>query len=308
MPEHSATQHLVEDAQDAGQRLDNYLTRLLKGVPKTHIYKILRSGEVRVNGGRVKPGYRVAVNDRIRIPPIRTRQQAEVVAQQGLIERLLSGKLYEDDNFLLINKPAGIAVHGGSSISSGVVEQLRLGTGNARLELVHRLDRGTSGCLLLAKKSAALREAQAAFRERAVKKRYLSMVWGEWPRGLSTLQHRLERYQTGWGERRVRVSAKGQAARTDVRILEQVRHATLLSVSIHTGRTHQIRVHTAHQGHPIVGDDKYAADYPPASRMGLHAERLVVRLKGREIKAVAEPDAEWHALWTALDRKSFPES
>ena len=291
---------------EAGQRVDNFLLKVLKGVPKTHIYKILRSGEVRVDGRRVKPSDRLEEGDLVRIPPIRTRREADIRPQAGLIERLLKAVIFEDEDFLAVNKPVGIAVHGGSGVSSGVVEQLRLGLQLPRLELVHRLDRGTSGCLLLAKRRKSLQMAQAAFRQRAVKKRYLAQVWGHWPEELRVIQHRLERYTTQSGERRVRVSHQGQPARTDFEVVARSPHATQLKIALHTGRTHQIRVHAAHSGFPLVGDDKYAHHQPPAYRLALHAQRLVLQLPDRALRLEAPTGEAWSKLWSLLCQETLP--
>jgi 23S rRNA pseudouridine955/2504/2580 synthase len=247
----------IEDENDVGQRIDNFLMRRLKGVPKQKIYSILRKGEVRVNSGRVKQTYRLKAQDRVRIPPVATRAEAPVQLNDETEQLLEASILLEDKDFIAINKPYGFAVHGGSSITSGVVEMLRVIRGQPRIELAHRLDRDTSGCLLLCKKRGVLKEVQAAFRERTVKKKYTLIAQGRWPTKTRTIQDRLLRYETDWGERRVRVDAKGQVARTDFQILEAGEHATLLQAALHTGRTHQIRVHAQSQGHPILGDTKY---------------------------------------------------
>ena len=292
------TKRLVEitSADEVGQRIDNYLLGQLKGVPRQHIYKILRSGEVRVNSGRVKPTYRLAMADKVRIPPIKTRAEAPVRAQQGLIDRLLSAVLFEDDNYIALNKPPGIAVHGGSSLATGLIEQLRLAYNNPKLELVHRLDRATSGCLLLSKKNSALKAAQAEFRARRVQKIYLALVQGAWPTKVRTLQSRLERFQTSSGERRVRVSHAGQVARTDVEVLASTPAASRLRLRLHTGRTHQLRVHLSHQGHAIIGDDKYGAR---DERSGLCLHALKLELPGLEpvVKVSAPEPSEWQQVW-----------
>ena len=249
-----------------GQRIDNYLMRQLKGVPRQHIYKVIRSGEVRVNGGRIKARARLKVGDKVRIPPIRQRQAVPIEPQAGMQERLLAAVIFESNDLLVLDKPQGIAVHGGSSIRSGVVEQLRLATGNQKLELVHRLDRETSGCLLLAKKPSVLKALQEEFRSRRVKKIYQLIVAGDWPSGMRTVTAPLQRYETPWGERRVRIARDGQAARTDFEIVDRRSGHTWLQARLHTGRTHQIRVHVNHLGCPIVGDDKYFGPGRPAEQ------------------------------------------
>ncbi|HMN82181.1 MAG TPA: RluA family pseudouridine synthase [Burkholderiaceae bacterium] len=246
------------DEEASGQRLDNLLARLLKGVPKSHVYRLIRSGQVRINGARCAADDRLAAGDRVRVPPV--RQQAARPARVPPVEFPI---LYEDDHLLVIDKPAGVAVHGGSGVSSGVIEQLRAARPQARtLELVHRLDRETSGVLMIAKKRSALVDLQRRFRERQVDKRYRAIVVGRWPLRTRTLDDPLQRYLTGEGERRVAVQADGAPALTRVTGLAhvdvpQAGLCTLVECRIETGRTHQIRVHLAHAGFPIVGDEKY---------------------------------------------------
>lgn len=297
----------ITDQQDVGQRADNYLMRILKGVPRQHVYRILRRGEVRVNGGRIKASYRLQLHDRIRIPPVRTRQEMPVQYSERTARLLKEAVLFEDEDYMVINKPAGMAVHGGSSISSGVVEILREMTGNRRLELVHRLDRDTSGALALAKKRSALVAAQEQFRARTVKKIYQVFVAGVWPRATRVVQLKLQRYETSWGERRVRVDSHGQTARTDFSILDMAgTRATRLQATLHTGRTHQIRVHASASGHPILGDDKYtpAADKQDASstnlRLCLHACKLTIPLAHQVLKVSAPVPEDMEQAWLQL--------
>lgn len=286
----------VED-DSAGQRLDNFLFKHLKGVPKTHVYRIIRSGEVRINKGRAQAETRLALGDVLRLPPVRVSQQADAQAAAAVPAREFP-VLFEDDAMLAIDKPAGVAVHGGSGLSFGVIEQLRRARPSARfLELVHRLDRETSGILLVAKKRSALKALQDQFRERETGKTYLALVEGTWPVRRKVLDAPLARYllppKDGAveGERRVRVVPPGHPdamqAVTLVRVLgsfaigEQGEVHSLLAVTIKTGRTHQIRVHLASEGHPIAGDDKYGDHQQRRSlhkqglkRMFLHAWRL----------------------------------
>jgi 23S rRNA pseudouridine955/2504/2580 synthase len=294
----------IDDENDVGQRIDNFLMRRLKGVPKHKIYSILRKGEVRVNSGRVKQTYRLKATDRVRIPPVATRAEAPVQLNDETQQILEASILFEDMDVIAINKPHGFAVHGGSSITSGVVELLRVIRGQPRIELAHRLDRDTSGCLLLCKKRSVLKEVQAAFRERTVKKRYTLIAQGQWPNKTRSVQDRLLRYETEWGERRVRVDAKGQIARTDFQILEQVEQATLLQAALHTGRTHQIRVHAQSQGHPILGDTKYgrATGSTEVERLCLHASRLVVPLGGDRLDLSAPLEPTMASIWEELQR------
>jgi 23S rRNA pseudouridine955/2504/2580 synthase len=290
---------LLVDEEDAGQRLDNFLMRHLKGVPKTHVYRIIRSGEVRINKGRVSADRRVAAGDQVRLPPMRTseRAQTKALAMAGDAQDAQSPAparefpvLHEDDHVLAVDKPAGVAVHGGSGVSFGVIEQLRMARPEARfLELVHRLDRETSGILLVAKKRSALKHLQDQFRERETGKTYLALVAGKWPARSKVLDKSLRKYLLPDGERRVQVVPRehpdAMPSLTLVRVARQNAAYSLLEVTIRTGRTHQIRVHLASEGLPIIGDEKYgdfelnkslqrASNPIPLRRMFLHAWRL----------------------------------
>ena len=292
----AAAQIITVDDESAGQRLDNFLIRMLKGVPKTHIYRIIRSGEVRRNKGRVQADDRVESGDRLRIPPIRLSESKAGKGEPPAPAREFP-ILFEDDAFMAIGKPAGVAVHGGSGVSFGVIEQLRQARPQAdSLELVHRLDRETSGLLLIAKKKRALRALQDQFRDRETGKTYLTVVKGAWPSRLKVLDQALQKYLLPDGERRVKVVASdhpdGLRSLTLVRPIQRLaappgcetlcpEGLTLLEVTIKTGRTHQIRVHLANAGHPILGDDKYgdfelnrALTRSGLKRMFLHAWRL----------------------------------
>ena len=265
--------------EEATQRVDNYLLRHCKGVPKSHVYQILRSGQVRVNGRRVGPDYRLHCGDEVRIPPLRVAERAApAVAPSGRSFRVL----FEDEAIVAIDKPAGVAVHGGSGISFGIIEQLRQQRPESRfLELVHRLDLETSGVLLLAKKRAALTALHAMLRDGAVDKTYLALVRGRWPDPLRHIRLSLHKYVTSEGERRVHVSESGKAAHSLVRLRARWQNFSLVEVDLKTGRTHQIRVHLSHLGYPLCGDDKYG-DFAlnrelarvGLKRMFLHAARL----------------------------------
>jgi len=239
--------------EEAGQRIDNYLLRICKGVPKSHIYRVLRSGEVRVNKGRIDQTYRLAEGDIVRIPPIRVAEKStqNVPGAEFSI-------LFEDAHLLIIDKPAGVAVHGGSGISYGVIEQLRAARPDAKfLELVHRLDRETSGILLLAKKRSALTNLHEQIREGLLDKRYLVLVHGDWQNPRQHIKLPLFKYTTPEGERRVRVQSDGLASHTVFNLLRKFDDYALLEAELKTGRTHQIRVHLSSSGFAIAGDDKY---------------------------------------------------
>ncbi len=260
-----------------GQRIDNFLMRVCKGVPKSHVYRILRSGEVRVNRRRIGPDYRLCPGDHIRLPPLRTATPRPVPAPAREF-----APVFEDEALLVVNKPAGVAVHGGSGVSFGVIEQTRQARPAARfLELAHRLDRETSGLLILAKKRAALTRLHDMFRDGLIGKRYLALVRGRWRNALQHVRLPLQKYLTGDGERRVSVAAEGKAAHSIVRLVARWENFSLVEVELKTGRTHQIRVHLAHLGFPLAGDDKYG-DFAlnrtlrkaGLERMFLHAARL----------------------------------
>ncbi len=255
-----AVQHVTVGENGAGQRLDNYLIKTLKGVPKTHVYRIIRSGEVRVNRGRAGADTRLALGDELRLPPVRVAERLENKAAAAPPREFAI--VFEDDHLIAIDKPAGVAVHGGSGVSFGVIEQLRRARPEAPfLELVHRLDKETSGLLLIAKKRSALTRLQEQFRARETGKTYAALVIGRWPAGHKVIDVALHKYLDATGERRVRSVTEGEAAGRRSITLVQVARAfaacTLLDVTIKTGRTHQIRVHLADAGHAIVGDDKY---------------------------------------------------
>lgn len=284
MKSFNQVQFVTIDGDEAGQRIDNFLLARLKGVPKSMIYRIIRKGEVRVNKGRIKPEYKLNADDIIRIPPVRVAEKEDVAVSPKLdkVSALANCILYEDEHLMLINKPSGTAVHGGSGLSFGVIEGLRALRPEARfLELVHRLDRDTSGVLLIAKKRSALRALHEQLRLKQMQKDYLALVRGQWQSHTKVVQAPLLKNILQSGERVVKVSGEGKPSETRFKVEERFSFATLVKASPVTGRTHQIRVHTLHAGHPIAFDPRYGDrefDAQLAStklnRLFLHANSL----------------------------------
>ncbi len=264
------------DEESAGQRLDNFLRVQLKGVPKTLLYRVIRKGEVRVNKGRVKAEYKLIAGDQIRIPPVRTRdEKGPVPVGQKLTEQLAAAIIYEDDRLLVINKPFGLAVHGGSGISLGLIEALRQLRPESRfLELVHRLDRDTSGLVMVAKKRSMLRHLHQELQAKRIDKIYRTLVIGRWPNRKELVNAPLYKFSLPSGERMVRVTPDGKPSKTRYKVLERFAQATLLEAAPVSGRTHQIRVHCQHAGHPIAGDPKYCPEDDNAAMAGYGLRRL----------------------------------
>ena len=266
---------LEVDEESAAQRIDNFLLRHLKGVPKSHVYRVLRSGEVRVNSGRVKPDYRLRAGDRIRVPPVRIAEKPKAArpAEFPIV--------HEDAALLVVDKPAGVAVHGGSGVSFGVIESLRASRPEAKfLELAHRLDRDTSGLLMLAKKRSALVELHRMLRDGEVDKRYLAVARGSWEGRSREIREPLHKHVTASGERRVSVREGGMTAVTRIALIKKSEAYSFLEIQLMTGRTHQIRVHLTHAGHPLLGDEKYGnAELDKrerVKRLFLHAASLAL--------------------------------
>ena len=310
----SGVRYVEAGEADVGQRLDNFLLRQLKGVPRTLIYRLLRKGEVRVNSKRAKPDQRVKAGDRVRIPPVRQAESRPArPASEAVQEQVTQAILYEDKDLIVLNKPAGLAVHGGSGRSHGVIEALRAARPDAdELDLAHRLDRDTSGCLILSKRRAALRDLHAQLRDGQVEKRYLALLCGKWDLGKKRIELALDTKERRSGQRHVAVRAQGQMALSIFRPVEFFGStASLLEVEIGTGKTHQIRVHAAYAGHPVAGDDKYGDRDCNANlrtyglnRMFLHAASIgITRPGSREPLHVSAPlPPELRAVLDALLR------
>ena len=301
----------IEIACDyAGQRIDNFLLNTLKGVPKSRIYRILRKGEVRVNRARVRPDYRLQIGDQVRIPPLRESERTSPCVPKAVLERLAAAIIWEDNDVLVLNKPAGIAVHKGSGLDFGVIEALRsLRPQAAFLELAHRLDRETSGCLVLAKSMAALRAIHVALQAGQMNKRYLALVSGRWNHGTAEVSAGLRKNVLRGGERMVEVVADGKPAHSFFRAVSFFRQASLVEVTITTGRTHQIRVHAAHCGHPVAGDAKYGDSEfnrwlarQGLKRLFLHAHSIYLPLDGREVSVSAPLDESFEKALDLLER------
>lgn len=277
-------QWVTVDEDNEGQRVDNFLLAQLRGVPKSIIYRVVRKGEVRVNKGRVKPDTRLKAGDQVRIPPV-TRKEKPVQVEpgsrvQGVMEAAV---VFENDQMLVVNKPSGIAVHGGSGLSFGLIEVLRSARPATKfLELVHRLDRDTSGLVMVAKKRSALRYLQDELRQKRIRKHYHALVAGDWSDDVNRVDAPLLRYEMPNGERRVKVDESGKASLTLFRCLRRYEGYTLVEASPITGRTHQIRVHSAWAGHPIAGDDKYMDDVSLKAFRAIGGQRLMLHARALE--------------------------
>lgn len=276
---------IIIEPENHGQRIDNFLFTRLKGVPKSRLYRALRQGEFRVNKKRISASYKLAVGDVIRIPPLRfaATQKSPVRLPEGkVLQQLQESIIYEDKDFIFLNKPAGIAVHGGSGIHYGVIEGFRQLRPNAKfLELVHRLDRDTTGCLLIAKKSSVLKELHQLLVNRQVEKHYLALLAGQWQGGERRIKAALQKNTLSSGERIVRIQEDGKPAETLFQPLRVFKHATMVLVKPLTGRTHQIRVHAVEAGHPILGDDKYG---DKAANKELGVKRLLLHAAALQFK------------------------
>jgi 23S rRNA pseudouridine955/2504/2580 synthase len=290
--EHLSPQFLNIDADRSGQRIDNFLFNQLKTIPKSRIYRALRSGEIRVNKKRIKADYRLQADDIIRLPPFKMDTKAPTIVRNQEFALLLARIIYEDEDLLVLNKPAGMPVHGGTNTSYGVIDALRQARPECKsLELVHRLDKGTSGCLIIAKRRSALKYLHDLMRESQIEKEYLCLVKGVWLEGGKRhVKVALKKNILQSGERMVRVDATGKEAHTEFTVVEKFKNCSLIKARLHTGRTHQIRVHLEHIGYPLVGDDKYGdweftkqlRNETGLKRMFLHAQQISFILPSSE--------------------------
>jgi 23S rRNA pseudouridine955/2504/2580 synthase len=296
----SGVRFVTVDEHGVGQRLDNYLLRILNGVPKTRIYRGLRKGEFRVNKGRARADQRLEAGDVVRIPPIREAERGEAPRIPGFwIAELTRRIVHEDPGLLVINKPSGLAVHGGSGLNFGLIECLRQMRPQDRyLELVHRLDRDTSGLIMIARKASTLRELHRQLRDDRVDKRYLALAVGQWPRHQGLVEAPLAKNTLQSGERMVRVARDGKQAATEFSVIERFSTATLLEAKPITGRTHQIRVHAQFAGHPLLGDDKYADDAAHALARELGLRRLFLHARSLSFTL---PDTGHYRFQAPLD-------
>jgi len=302
-PIKSKVQYYQVKRDDAEQRIDNFLINRLKGLPKSRVYRIIRKGEVRVNQKRVSPFYRLQINDKVRLPPVFLEERAKQVPPSRSTEKLLADRiLYEDDYIIVINKPAGMSVHAGSTVRVGVIEAMKhMYPKLPNLELAHRLDSETSGCLILAKKKRILRELHTLLRQGGIKKIYWALTKGQWKDSELRVELALNKEYREGGKHVVEVHPNGKPALTEFHTLKAFQQASLMEVHLHTGRTHQIRVHAQHQGHPIAGDDRYGdngfnklARELGLKRMFLHARSIdfVLPSENQRIKVVAPLDPE----------------
>ncbi len=292
--------NITIDNLSSGQRIDNYLIKTLYKVPKSHIYRLLRTGQIRVNKGRKKPDYKLKPGDEVRLPPIKSEERRRVTVPRSVTDRIGRRVVFENDDIILLNKPANLSVHAGSGLVFGIIDALRQHRSDQSLELVHRLDRDTSGCLLIAKNREALLMCQDAFRQNRVEKVYLALTVGIWKRKTLTRNAALKKNRLRSGERMVEESAQGAAALSHFTVLEQYPDTALVQVRIETGRTHQIRVHLSSLGHPVVGDNKYGdkrinrlAHAAGLKRMYLHAESLSFKARTIDYRLYAQPGETW---------------
>ena len=310
-----AVRYILVSEDDATQRVDNFLCRHLPGVPKSRIYRAIRGGEVRLNSKRIKPYCRLAAGDKLRIPPmvITTTHSKKLRLSPRQLVELRQSVLLQTPQLIVFNKPAGWSVHGGSGVSLGFIEAVRLGFPEERtLELAHRLDRDTSGCLLVAKSKSVIRLLHAAFRNQQVNKEYLCIVVGQWPESIRQVDKPIKRFLTAQGERRVKIAADGKAAITRFKLLQVLPGATLLTARLVTGRTHQIRIHASSHGYPLLGDEKYGDPRVNQSLvvagfkgLALHAQRLSLKIDGIRLEVSAPLPESFKTLTAQLKDKAL---
>ena len=305
----SKMRHVRVTDDEAGQRIDNFLIKRCPGVPRSHVYLLIRKGDVRVDGKRIKQTRKLVAGEQVRIPALRTRANEPVHVPDRLASAAGGAILYEHDDFLVVNKPAGIAVHGGSGLAFGFIDALRQQLDQPRLELAHRIDRATSGCLLVGRSLKSNRRLQDLFRERVMEKRYLALVDGQWPEWLEQVDVPLLKNVEQAGERRVVVDPAGQPALTRFHVRQRFAQATLMDVVLETGRMHQIRVHARHVGHALVGDSRYGDNAGNArfrklglSRLYLHSAGLSFEWEGQVIRIDAPVDDAWQQSLSRLTR------
>lgn len=311
LPSQPKKRHVRVSTDQDGQRVDNFLIRQCPGVPRSHIYRLIRTGEVLVNGRRIKQTRKLVAGEQVRIPALQTEVRAQVRVPDKLATSVAESVIFEHPDFLVVNKPAGVAVHGGSGLAFGLIDGLRQSRADASFSLAHRLDRATSGCLLIGRGLSVTRELQDLFRQRSIGKHYIALVDGCWPESLTSVNAPLLKNVQHAGERRVVVDMTGQTALTHFSIVKRYGAATLLDIKLDTGRTHQIRVHTRHSGHAIVGDSRYGDNRRNAhfkkmglSRLFLHSSELSFDWRGERIHVKAPVDDGWVRAISGLQPSS----
>lgn len=309
--ESTRARHERVTADEDGQRIDNFLIKRCHGVPRSHVYRLIRKGDVRVDGRRVKQTRKLVVGEQVRIPAIQMQPQDEVRVPDKLAAAASRAIIFEHPDFLLLNKPAGIAVHGGSGLAFGLIDAIRQSLQEPKLELAHRLDKATSGCLLIGRSLKANRQLQDLFRQRTISKRYLALVDGHWPDAVSLVDAPLKKNVEQAGERRVTVDPAGQEARTHFAVRKRYAEATLMEVELDTGRTHQIRVHARHTGHAVVGDTRYGDNSANTrfrqkglARLYLHSSELSFEWQGEQISVEAPVDSAWETSLSTLHERT----
>ena len=307
--EHTRVRHVAVTENELNQRIDNFLLRRCPGVPRTHIYRTIRKGEVRVDGKRVKPTRKLAVGEKVRIPPMQLKANQPVRVPDDVVQTVVDSIVFEHADFLILNKPPGLAVHAGSGLPFGAIDALQQGLEAPTLELAHRLDKDTSGALLVARNAGTNRQLQDLFRKRQVDKHYKALVDGQWPDTLTVLDAPLLKNAEQAGERKVLVDPAGQPATTHVSVATRFREASLLDVVLETGRTHQIRVHASHAGHAVIGDKRYGNNARNAGfrrlglkRMFLHSAALGFAWQSDRIEVDCLPGTVWTQAISRLER------